>query len=65
MKDLAVYEKEVFFWNWKKETFHMIMRHNKDYFNLFKFGASLSEVVVMEVKNSEQNQPLSDISVNN
>lgn len=62
MQDLAVYEKKVMFWNWKREAFHLVMRHNKEYFDLFKFG-SLSEAVVMQVKDIEQNQ-LSDISVN-
>jgi hypothetical protein len=66
IQDLAVYEKQIYFWNWKKESFHLVMRFNREYFELFKFGA-LHDVVkseIIQIKGTNTGQQLSDVSVN-
>lgn len=55
--------KSVYFWNWKKEAYHLVMRYKRDFGELFKFGNSLSEIVMIEVKNSEL-EHLSDVTTN-
>jgi hypothetical protein len=60
---LAVYDKEVYFWNWKKEAMHVVLRNNKKLYGLFKYGADLSEVIEIRKKSEEPNQI--DISINN
>jgi hypothetical protein len=52
----------VYLWNWKKEAFHLVMRYKRDFFELFRFGSELSDVVAqLQVKSTDQ---LSDVSVN-
>lgn len=63
VQDLAVYDKEIYFWNWKKDTMHLMLRFNKDFYGLFKFGADLSEIIAMRKKIEEPNQI--DITINN
>ncbi|KAG5673066.1 hypothetical protein PVAND_003141 [Polypedilum vanderplanki] len=43
--DLKVNEKQIYFWNWEKEAFHLIMRLNKDLHDLFRFGNDLNEIM--------------------
>ncbi|KAG5679176.1 hypothetical protein PVAND_008766 [Polypedilum vanderplanki] len=50
MKDC---EKEIFFWNWKKEPFYSIMKYKKTLFDLFKNGELMD--VVKRLQNMEVN----------
>lgn len=43
--DMALNEKKICFWNWKKDSFHVMMRHNKNYNELFKQSDTLSDLI--------------------
>jgi hypothetical protein len=53
--------KQVYFWNWKKEAYHLVMRYKRDYNDLFKFGESISEIAAQQLKLSDQS-PLTEIA---
>lgn len=43
--DLALNEKKICFWNWKREALNVVMRYNRQYFELFKHSESLTELM--------------------
>jgi hypothetical protein len=54
-------EKQVYLWNWKKQAFHLVMRYRREFYDLFKFGSELSDIVTnLPVKGG--NEQLSDVS---
>lgn len=42
--DLSHNKKKLLFWNWNRETSHVILRHNRQYFDLFKDSESLKDL---------------------
>lgn len=43
--DLKTVGKKIFFWNWKLETTHAVLRHNTAYLELFKSSGNLKELI--------------------
>lgn len=58
--DLAVNNKKIYFWNWQREAFHVVMRYNRQYFELFKHSDNLTDLMI-QIKQSEA---LSEIKTN-
>lgn len=42
--DLSLNKKKLLFWNWNRETSHVILRHNRKHFDLFKYSDSLTDL---------------------
>ncbi|KAG5673064.1 hypothetical protein PVAND_003139 [Polypedilum vanderplanki] len=62
VEELKICDKQVYLWNFKKVTFHTIMRHKREFYDIFKFGSELSDVVAhLQIKSNDH---LSDVSVN-
>jgi hypothetical protein len=45
IEDLKAVGKHVYFWNFRKEPFHIMARYNRDNIKLFKEGKSLCDFV--------------------
>lgn len=61
VEDLKVCKKQIYFLNWRKDAFHLVMRYKREYYNLFKFGSSISEILMLESKEKSDDQQLSDV----
>ena len=63
IEDLKVCNKNVYFWGWRKDASHLVIRYKRDLFDLFKFGQSIDEIVMQEIKQKEEEQQnLAEIS---
>lgn len=56
VENIQACNKQIFFWNWRKDTFYLFMRHKREFYGLFKFCDSLNEIV-----ESKSDQTLSDV----
>ncbi|KAL7017540.1 hypothetical protein ACKWTF_010418 [Chironomus riparius] len=61
VEDLKVCKKQIYFLNWRKDAFHLVMRYKREYYDLFKFGSSISEILMLEAKEKGDEQQLSDV----
>lgn len=50
--DLSHNKKKLIFWNWNRDASHVILRHNRQYFDLFKYSESLKDLF-HQIKDSE------------
>lgn len=56
--DLTINQKEVCFWNWKKDAFHVIVRHNPKYLEVFKHSNNLTDLI----SQMKENEALAEIT---
>ncbi|XP_070490563.1 sodium-independent sulfate anion transporter-like isoform X2 [Chironomus tepperi] len=56
VEDLKVCKKQIYFLNWRQDAFHLVMRYKREYFNLFKFGTSVSDILLQESKEKSEEQ---------
>lgn len=50
--DLKINDKKVCFWNWNREAFNVMMRHNEQHNELLKRSETLRELI-MQLKSIE------------
>lgn len=62
VEDLNVCSKNVYFWNWRKDAFHLVIRYKRGLYELFKFGSSLEDILTQTIKHNEEQQQLEDVT---
>ncbi|KAL7017539.1 hypothetical protein ACKWTF_010417 [Chironomus riparius] len=63
VEDLKVCNKNVYFWNWRKDAFHLVIRYKRGLYDLFKFGSSLDDILSEEQRQqNEEQQQLADVT---
>lgn len=58
--DLKLNDKEVCFWNWNREAFNVVMRHNQQHNDLFKQSETLKDLIVQLKSIADLNEVKAD-----